>query len=68
MSADFIIRLLEIAKGDDLQRARFAFRHYSPEEMNKPHGESGKTRAEIIAAYEAHEAKIDSAIAWVRAK
>jgi hypothetical protein len=62
------IRALSNMKGDDTARARAAFRRFSPEDMNKEHGESGKTRAAILAEYEAHDAKIDAAIEWVKSK
>ena len=51
--------------GDDLIRARNAFRNCTPEQMEQQHGQSGKTRAEIIAEYEAHDAKIKAAIVWL---
>ncbi len=61
-----IIRLLENAKGDDLYRARLAFRGLSPEEMKKEYGKSGQSCQEILDEYEAHEAEINETIAWVR--
>ena len=60
------IRALLQMKGDDTNRARAAFRHFSPKDMQKEHGQSGKTRATILAEYEARDAKIDAAIEWVR--
>lgn len=53
-------------KGDDTYRARAAFRGYTAEQMKEQYGQSGKTRAQILAEYEAHDAKVDAAIAWVR--
>lgn len=60
------IKALGYMMGDDLARARAAFRHYTPEQMQIQHGDSGKTRAEILAEYEAHEAKVKAAIDWVK--
>jgi hypothetical protein len=60
-----ILTALETYRGDDLYRARSAFRHCTHEELNSEYGQSGKTRAEIIAEYEAREAKINAAIADV---
>lgn len=37
---------------DDLRRAKAAFRMYSAEGMRELHGESGKTREEVLAGYE----------------
>ena len=53
-------------RGDNTERARRAFRIYSPEEMKMQHGISGKTRAEVLADYGRQAADIDAAIAWVR--
>lgn len=51
--------------GDDLIRARNAFHRYTPEQMREQHGESGKTRISILMEYEAHDAKVKAAIAWL---
>lgn len=49
-------------QGDDLYRARQAFRGMTPEQMQEQHGQSGLTRAEILAEYEAHDTKVSAAI------
>ena len=63
---ELAIRALQNMKGDDTYRARAAFRYFSEAQMREQHGMSGKTRAQILAEYEAHDAKVDAAIAWVR--
>lgn len=64
---EFIIKILKDAdSSDDLNRAKFAFRNHSKEDMNKPYGESDTTPAEIIASYEEANKKIDAAIAWIQ--
>jgi len=63
-----VLRALDTLRGDDLYGARIAFRNCTPEQMREEYGHSGKTRAEIIAGYEAHEARVDAAIAWVQSK
>jgi len=65
---ELTLRALSQLKGDDLARARHAFKRFTPEEMKQHHGESGKTRAQILAEYEAWDTKIDAAIAWVKSK
>lgn len=60
------IRALTNMRGDDTIRARRAFGDMSAEEMNKQHGRSGKTRAEILSEYEARDREIDAALAWIR--
>jgi hypothetical protein len=62
------IQALEQMRGDDLYCARLAFRAYAPAQMAEQHGQSGKTRAEILAGYEAHDVKVTAAIGWVMAQ
>lgn len=65
---DFIIAALQLVRGDDLPRARRAFRNCTIEEMMLEYGESGRTRQEILDVYEEHDARVSAAIAWVRAQ
>ncbi len=60
-----IIKALRDAKGDDLPRARAAFRSLSVEQLQMPYGDSGKTCAELLTEYELKEAAFDAAISWV---
>lgn len=62
-----ILAGLSALKGDDAERARRSFRHFSPAQMQEQHGLSGQTRARILSDYEAQERRIDKAIAWVKA-
>lgn len=62
------LRALSNLRGDDTARARHAFSRCTPKEMQEQHGQSGKTRSQILAEYEAHDAKVDAAIAWVKAQ
>lgn len=52
-------------RGDDLNRARAAFRGLDSDQLDQQHGESGKTRREILSAYERHEAEVDRALEWI---
>ena len=63
---ELTIQALENMRGDDLERAKRAFRNCSPEQMNQEYGESGRTRNEIINAYYEKETKINEAIEWVK--
>lgn len=56
-----------LAAEDDLARATRAFRQFSPDEMQKEHGESGQSRASILAGYEHLAAKWRQALAEVEA-
>jgi len=64
--AQAAINALECARGDDLYRARAAFRNCTQAQMDMQWGQSGMTRSEILRQYEAHEAKINAAIEWVK--
>jgi hypothetical protein len=57
---------LECARGDDLYRARSAFRNFTPAQMNEQWGQSGKTCQTILDECRLHEAKINAAIEWVK--
>lgn len=52
-------------RGDDLYRAKAAFRNLSEEQMQEQYGQSGKTRQEIIEGYQAHETRCDEAQEWI---
>lgn len=54
--------------GDNTARARAAFRNCTLEQMQEQYGQSGQTRAQILAGYEEHDAKILAAIDWVKAQ
>lgn len=54
--------------GEDLYRARIAFKNYTFEEMHKKYGESNDTPAEIILRYQIRENKIYDAIIWVKSQ
>ncbi len=62
------IRALSQMKGDNLARARSAFRNKTPEQMQEEYGLSGRKCVEILAEYEEHEAKVDAAIVWVESQ
>lgn len=60
------IEALNNYMNDDLQRAQRAFRNCTPEEMGEQYGLSGKTRQELLNDYQAHQDRVDAAIAWVK--
>lgn len=49
-----------------LSRARAAFKHFSPEEMQCEYGQSGKTRQQVLNEHIERDAAISAAIEWVR--
>lgn len=65
---ELAIRALNNLRGDNLARARRGFAGHTPEQMAQQYGQSGETCAEILASYEAHEANVNAAIAWVQAQ
>ena len=62
------ISALSHMMGDDSARARANFKNCNAEQMQAEYGLSGKTRAQILADYEAHDDKVEKAILWVKAQ
>jgi len=58
---------LQMYRGDNLARARHAWKSCTPAQMQETYGHSGRTRAAILADYEQHEADIDAALRWLEA-
>ena len=54
-------------RGDDHLRARAAFRGMTPEQMKAQHGQSGRTRQQVLDDYEAWAAAVDRAESEVMA-
>jgi hypothetical protein len=48
---DELRRIVAYAKGDDLERANFAFASFSEEELDQEHGQSGETRRAVWDSY-----------------
>lgn len=63
---DLAILAIRNYRGDNLERARAAFRGLSPQQMQAMHGESGITRAELLASYEEHARACEAAIEALR--
>lgn len=59
---DALIRL----QGDDVFRARHAFKRLTPAQMQEQHGQSGQTRQQVLASYEQHYAEVQAAIDEVK--
>jgi hypothetical protein len=57
------IKAISQMMGDDSVRAHIAFRGM---DLQQPHGDSGKTRAQVLADYAAHDNQCEKAILWVR--
>jgi len=64
----FIIKCINMNRGDDLARARNAFDSFSFSQMQEQHGSSGKTRQQILDSYIEHEKKCDDAIKEINKK
>lgn len=64
----YALNSVEYRKGDDLQRARAAFRGFDATAMDRQYGQSGKTPRQILAEYEAHNAEVDEVLAWLKGK
>jgi hypothetical protein len=62
---DYILRKIEATRGDDLERAKKFFAEFSEQEMNEQHGQSGRTRREVLKGYEESRALHDEAFAYL---
>jgi hypothetical protein len=62
------IRALLNMRGDDHIRAANVFRGLAPEQMQDKHGQSGRTRQQILNDCNAHVDRVNAAIAWVQAQ
>lgn len=60
------IRAMEQSMGDDLERAKSAFRNLSPQEMTQQYGHSGMTRQEIVDGYQRDRDERKEALEWLR--
>jgi len=61
-----ILSALSQHLGDNHVRARMAFSHYTPDEMQRQHGQSGETRQAILDGYEEHARAVNAAIEEVK--
>ena len=50
-SKEKLMRIVQGARGDDLERARHAFQGMTDKEMEKEYGDSGRTRSQILEGY-----------------
>jgi len=58
-----LVDIVKRAKGDNLERARYAFRGLSPKRLGQEYGQSGCTCASILAEYEHERAEWETAMA-----
>lgn len=63
---NFIIRCVEDKRGDDYVRAKLDFKNYTPKQMKEQHGQSGRTRQEILDNYKQFNDKIDESIREIK--
>jgi len=56
-----LLRIVANAKGDDLERAEMAFAGLSRAEMDKEHGQSGKSRRWVLSDYRRERAEWQAA-------
>ena len=59
---EYIKTALSISKGDNLERAQRSFKGL---DLTKQHGQSGKTRGEILDEYKTHRQLYYNALKWV---
>ena len=62
-----VLQALSHYRGDNTLCAMSAFKNCTPAQMREQYGQSGETRAQILAGYLEHDKRVDAAIAWIRA-
>ena len=62
-----LIRIVEEAKGDDLERAEHAFRGMTKDQLSEPYGHSGSTCGQILDGYRRERADWKRAYALAKA-
>ena len=65
---EMAIDALKAQKGDDLARAKVAFRGFTEAQMQTEWGQSGRTCQQILDDYQKRADEIDSAIAELKEK
>ena len=66
---EVILQLVKnaLANADDnLSRARMAFRAMSNDEMREDHGQSGRSRQEVLSGYSARRDELKDVEVWAR--
>lgn len=61
-----ILKALVQMRGDDLERATMDFSGFTMKQMQEQHGQSGKTRAQILKEYQDCAETVENATKWVR--
>jgi hypothetical protein len=62
---DYVQRAIHDRSGDDLERARAAFRNRTPEQMQLKYGQSDRTCQEILDGYVKERALATAAMAHI---
>lgn len=57
-----VLRALQQYRGDDLERAEAAFRHYTAQQLASEYGQSGRTCQQILDEYRDHVARVEAAV------
>lgn len=64
---DLIIAALSACRGDNLERARMAFKGCTEAQMDQVWSGNGETRREVLQVYERYAARVDGAVAAIKA-
>jgi len=65
---DYILRMVKMQTGDNLERAKAAFRNLSDDDLDRQYGQSGQTCRQILAEYQTARDYHVKAIAWLEDK
>lgn len=62
---EYILKAIHAYTGDDLERARMSFIQFTPRQMQEQHGQSGRTRQEVLDGYVRERALATTSVHWV---
>lgn len=62
---DTLLKALDVASGDSLERAQRSFKGMTEQQLLQMHGASGRTRQEILDSLRQHRDRIEAARVWV---
>lgn len=60
-----LLNALEVARDDSLERAQWAFKGMTSEQMQQQYGHSGHTRQQVLDTYQAARDCNETARVWV---
>jgi hypothetical protein len=61
----YLLTLMRNTRGDNLERATAAFRHYTEKQLDEPYGQSDNTPRQILEQYRINREEHDTVTKWI---